>query len=83
MQRRAPPLREALVSDLPGSEVQAFPRAGRFSVALDPVERMPRPYFVKGAVSRADHEDPSRCRASAALDPVWWILEPFFVKGAD
>ena len=53
------------------------------SVALDPGERMPRPYFVKGAVGRADHEDPSRCRASAALDPEGWILEPCFVKGAD
>ena len=43
---------------------------------------MPRPYFVKGVVSRADHEVLSRYRASAALDPVGWIPEPWFVKGA-
>ena len=51
-------------------------------MALDPDERMPKPYFVKGAVSRADHEVPSRCRASAALDPWGWIPKPGFVKGA-
>ena len=51
-------------------------------MALDPEERMPRPYFVKGVGSRADHEVLSRCRASAALDPVGWIPEPCLVKGA-